>query len=1023
MEKSNSKTNNIKELININSDVFSSLTEKEITNLSESFQELVFFEYETIYKKNSISDSIYIIFDGQVSLSTMVSNVDTDFYVLKKGDIFGINEIYSENKRSYTSIALTAQTKIFRITYTNLLRIENKEFQLQIKKFVEKNIDIDFLKKVEIFTSLSTDIISEILSKLTLVEYKKDQVIISEGDKGDSLYIIRTGQVQVFVTKEGKKYPISTLEKFKYFGEIALFEENSVRKADIIAKQDCTIYELNKRYFDALIEVEPSIKESILSRINLYIKKEEIQDNYFETVYINNIEEDLVRIENGFPLVKSTEKISIELSCLSMVFSYHKKEFSFSKLQDILTNLHSPDLITSLGEASEYYGLFPKMIHLENEKRIKDLALPIIGIFNDENLFVLYQLDKNNCVIGVPSENKIKKISQIDLFKNWSGIGIEIRKFPEPYISDEEDKKDKKQKNAKFITILGKYYPYFYKNKSIIFEIFLISIILELLGLINPYLIQIIIDDVLVNHSHSLLITVIMAMTIISVFSTAIHYLRDILTIHFGNKIDIPLLIKFYQHFFNLKVKHIEEMKVGEIVNRFQENHKIKSLITGSTIGVFLDVFLSFIYLTAMFSYSVSLTFYVLGIVATFATITFITTPILKRNDKKAYKLANENNSILVESIQGINIIKTMSLEKNNLKKFELSYAKTLKQGLNNSYTSLVINTFTGFLNSISGLLLLWLGAKLIINGQLTLGQLMGFNALFGSVIGPLMNSIHLIDTIQETVVVIERLDEVLEKESEEKNKSSLTMLPKNVQGEIEFQNVSFGYIPEKKVINDISFTVTPGQSIALVGRSGSGKTSLIELVFKFNLPDSGKIKIDGFDTQSISNISLRRIIGYVPQDPFIFAGSIRENISLKNPNADLDEIIEVAKSANIHDFIDGLPLKYNTMIGEVGISLSGGQNQRIAIARALVGNPRILIFDEATSALDTESEKAIQKNLSEIMKGRTTFIIAHRLSTIKNADLIFVLDEGKIIETGSHSDLIEKQGLYYSLSNQSIGT
>jgi ATP-binding cassette subfamily B protein len=328
----------------------------------------------------------------------------------------------------------------------------------------------------------------------------------------------------------------------------------------------------------------------------------------------------------------------------------------------------------------------------------------------------------------------------------------------------------------------------------------------------------------------------------------------------------------------------------------------------------------------------------------------------------------------------------------------------------------------SGLINTLGSTALLWYGATLVIQDQLTIGQFVAFNMMLGNVINPVLALVGLWDEFQEVMVSVERLNDVFSAEPEESLQKPMLVLPR-LRGEVQFEDVTFRYAEEEErnTLQNISFEARSGQTIAIVGRSGSGKSTLINLLQGFYHPNSGRIWVDGHDIHHVSPQSLRSQLGVVPQECFLFSGTILENITLYAGEFTLEQTIEVAKLAEAHAFIQTLPLGYNTKVGERGSTLSGGQRQRIAIARAILGNPRILILDEATSSLDTESERRFQQNLARISRERTTFIIAHRLSTVRNADCILVLDRGVLVERGTHNELMALQGLYYHLAQQQL--
>jgi ATP-binding cassette subfamily B protein len=412
-----------------------------------------------------------------------------------------------------------------------------------------------------------------------------------------------------------------------------------------------------------------------------------------------------------------------------------------------------------------------------------------------------------------------------------------------------------------------------------------------------------------------------------------------------------------------------------------------------------------------------------LVIVPPFVLLTLIATPFLKRISREIFSAITTESSYLIQAMTGIRTVKSMSIEQTVRWHWEDLLSKSIKTTFSGQVIGNRLQIFSSTIQTVVTTGLLWFGAWQVIQNQLTIGQLVAFNMLLGSVISPFQRLIVLWNELQEVLIAVERINDVIDAEPEEDlNKEMRQSLPP-VRGQICFDRVTFRYNPDSdtNTLENISFEVKPGQMVALVGRSGSGKTTISKLLLGLYEPTQGTISIDGYDVNTLSLRSLRQQIGVVDQDTFMFGGTIRENISVGFPGANLDEVIAAAQLAGAHQFIQDLPMGYETQIGEGGGLLSGGQRQRIAIARALLGNPRILVLDEATSSLDAESERIIQTNLTTILRGRTTFVIAHRLSTVRNADTILVLDRGVLVEAGSHDDLMAKRGHYFYLNQQQL--
>jgi ATP-binding cassette subfamily B protein len=424
-----------------------------------------------------------------------------------------------------------------------------------------------------------------------------------------------------------------------------------------------------------------------------------------------------------------------------------------------------------------------------------------------------------------------------------------------------------------------------------------------------------------------------------------------------------------------------------------------------------------------MFWYSWKMALLALLIVPPFVLLALVATPFLQKTSRQIFNTINAQRSYLIEALTGVRTVKSLAVEQTVRWHWEELLHKSVKNNFAGQVISNRLQIFSSTIEALITVGLLWFGAWLVIQGELTPGQLVAFNMLLGNILNPFQRLTVLWDELQEVIIAVERIYDVIEAEPEEDLQYQSRQSLPQLHGHICFQQVTFCYHPEsdKNVLENVSFEVKPGQTVALVGRSGSGKTTISKLILGLYPPTDGKILIDGQDITSLSLRSLRQQIGVVDQDTFLFGSTIRENIAIGRTSATLEEIMEAARLAGADSFIKKLPMGYETRIGEGGGMLSGGQRQRLAIARALLGNPQLLIFDEATSHLDSESERIIQTNLTKIRQNRTTVIIAHRLSTVRNADLILALDQGVLVESGTHEELMAKRSYYYYLNQQQL--
>ncbi len=559
------------------------------------------------------------------------------------------------------------------------------------------------------------------------------------------------------------------------------------------------------------------------------------------------------------------------------------------------------------------------------------------------------------------------------------------------------------------------FYNQILNYKKIVGEILLASFIIQLFGLVTPLFTQVILDKVLVHQTISTLNVIAFAFIAVIIFELLLNLVRNYIFIHTTSKIDSKLGSKLFFHLLSLPLIYFENRKVGNIIARVRELDQIREFIANKSVTVLLDILFSFVFVLIMFVYSITLSLIAIGIVFIIALLYFFITPELRRRLEEKFQMGAYSNSYLVESVTGMQTVKSLAIEGSMQKKWEEHLANYVESGFKLTNLSNILSSLSTFLQKLMTLSILYFGVGLVIEQKLSVGQLIAFQMFANQFSNPILRLVSLWNEFQQTLLSVDRLGDILNSPIENFNKKAITL--SKVDGNIRFENISFKYNANSlQVINDFTLYVNKGESIGLVGRSGSGKSTLTKLIQRLYITSQGAIYIDGIDIRHMNSSWLRQNIGVVLQENYLFSGTIRENIEFSFPGTSMANIITAAKIAGADEFISELPEGYDTLVGERGSSLSGGQKQRIAIARALLSNPKILIFDEATSALDYESEKIIQNNMNTIKQGRTMFIVAHRLSTVKECTKIVVMDKGKIVEIGTHQELINKKGYYYAL-------
>ncbi len=713
------------------------------------------------------------------------------------------------------------------------------------------------------------------------------------------------------------------------------------------------------------------------------------------------------RVTRRYPFFAQQSASDCGAACLVMVSRYWGKRFSVNRLRDIANVDRNGASLRGLLTTAESLGFATRPVKASLNQLAKQ-KLPAIVHWEGKHYIVVYEITQKHVIVADPGIGQ-RTLTHAEFQAGWTGYTLLLQ--PTAML------KDAKETSTPF----WQFFELLKPHGLVMLEVLIASVFIQIFGLITPLFTQLILDRVVVQRSQLTLTAVGIGLLIFSLFRVAMTGLRQYLLDHTANRIDLALIVGFIRHTLRLPLSFFESRYVGDIISRVQENRKIQRFLSGEALSILLDLLTVFIYVGLMFWYSWKMALLVLVIVPPFALLALIATPFLQRISREIFNAVANESSYLIEALTGVRTVKATAVEHTVRWHWEELLNKEIKTNFSGQVISNRLQIFSNAIEAIVTTALLWFGAHLVIENQLTIGQLVAFNMLLGNIITPFQRLIVLWNQLQEVVIAVERINDVLDTEPEEDLQHQARQNLPYIQGNIRFENVTFRYHPESdiNILENLTFEIKTGQMVALVGRSGSGKTTISKLVLGLYPPTDGKVFIDGQDITSISLRSLRQEVGVVDQDTFLFGGTIRENISLGHPGAPLSEVIEAAKLAGADEFIKKLPMGYETQIGEGGGLLSGGQRQRIAIARALLGNPRLLILDEATSHLDTESEKIIQQNLNTILKGRTTLVIAHRLSTVQNADMILVLDKGVLIESGTHAELMVKRGHYFYLNQQ----
>lgn len=691
------------------------------------------------------------------------------------------------------------------------------------------------------------------------------------------------------------------------------------------------------------------------------------------------------------------EKPSIAVSALVLLAHFHGLAVNPADIMHRYAEQNDLKIEQWLLAAKDL-GLKAKLVK-HDIKRLHLLALPALVWRDDGQHFILARIDEDRYLIQDVEAGKPVILNKEEFAQRYSGQLILV---------------------ASRASILGQlakfdftwFIPAVIKYRRIFVEVLIVSVFIQLFALVTPMFFQVVMDKVLVHRGFSTLDVITIALLVITIFDVVLGGLRTYIFAHTTSRIDVELGARLFRHLLSLPLAYFEHRRVGDTVARVRELEQIRNFLTGQALTTVLDLCFSFIFLLVMWFYSGWLTLVVLVSLPCYAIWSATISPVLRSRLNDKFARNADNQSFLVESVTAIGTIKAMAVEPQMTRRWDQQLAAYVSSGFRVTRLATIGQQGVQLIQKLVTVVTLWLGAHLVIKGELTVGQLIAFNMLAGQVAAPVIRLAQLWQDFQQVGISVSRLGDILNTPTE--NPTSRMALP-NIKGQIEFEKISFRYRPDgAEILRDLNLRIRSGEILGIVGRSGSGKSTLTKLVQRLYTPERGRVLVDGNDLALADPAWLRRQVGVVLQENVLLNQSIRANIALADPGMPLEKIMYAAKMAGAHDFIMELPEGYDTIVGEQGAGLSGGQRQRIAIARALVGNPRILILDEATSALDYESERAIMQNMQAICRGRTVLIIAHRLSTVRMADRIIAMDKGMIVEKGTHQELLAKPDGYY---------
>lgn len=704
-------------------------------------------------------------------------------------------------------------------------------------------------------------------------------------------------------------------------------------------------------------------------------------------------------------------------TCLRMVAKYYGRSISLQKLRAVSETTRQGTSLANIAYAAEKVGFRTLGVKLNFNKLKEEAPLPCIVHWNQNHFVVVYKIKKGTVYVADPGHGLLKYTVQ-EFISHWIGNnanemteeGIALLLEPTPKLNQAEDDDFETKKGFSFL------FQYLFRYKKFIFQLALGLLVGSLVQLIFPFLTQSVVDVGIQNLDINFIYLVLIAQLLLFMGQTSVHIIRGWILLHLSTRINISLISDFFIKLMNLPIAFFDTKITGDIMQRINDHQRIERLLTSTTLDTLFSLFNLIVFgaVLAWYDLKIFAIFFIGSIIYVIWVMLF-----LKRRkdlDYKRFDQMSSEQSKVIELINGMQEIKLHNAERQKRWSWEFLQARLYKISIKSLALEQTQSIGSSFVNEIKNIFITMFSAKLVIDGQITLGMMMAISYIIGQLNSPIQQLIGFVYSTQDATIALERLSEIHNKEDEEnieEQKITEVVIDENIL----LNNVSFRYMgSSEEVLKNLDLEIPANKVTAIVGTSGSGKTTLMKMLLKFYEPENGEIKLGNTNLSNISQKIWRANSGVVMQEGYIFNDTIANNIAIGETVVNQQKLRQAVKIANIQDFIEQLPLGYNTKIGMEGVGMSTGQKQRLLIARAVYKDPKIIFFDEATSALDANNEKIIMENLDTFFKGRTAVVIAHRLSTVKNADQIVLLEKGKIEEKGTHEELVKLKGKYYHL-------
>ncbi len=995
---------------------------------------------EVIVREGDPGDAYYILVEGRARVFKRGDNgEEIPLNMLRPGDEFGEMALLEEGTRT-ASVRCSSDVKLFCLGRADFHRILAEEPEL--RHFQQLRIRYrkvhNFLRETSGFGKLPGPALQAFLERLSPVSFARGEFIVRQDENSHEFYIIEEGRVHIYLHEGQVRRSVAFCRAGDYFGELSAIR-GVPRAATAEAVTDCRLLSISREALLELMETYPEFRQAIEARMASYSYRDEAkvpldfsQELLPASVAGRPLEIDVVAAPSAVkgpwkgsapaargrgrrwgrrvPFIRQVDAMDCGAAALGMICRYFGRRVSLPRIRQLAhTALDGTSLKSIVGAANEL-GLAARAVKCGPDD-LGNLSMPAIAHWEGNHWIVVARVGKRYVDIVNPASGPAR-VPRAEFLEKWSGYAALF-----DYTPAFEDAPEGQRTWGWALDFVKPF-------RWTLAQILLLSLVTSALQLLLPVFTQVIVDRVVVDRDLETLHVMVGAMIVALGFMLGANVLQRFMLSFAAVHIDASILDHLTRSMLALPMSYFNNRRIGDIQRRLAGARQVREFIVHSGLMGLLSIVQLAAYLSLMGAYSATLLLVFLATVPFYMGLMYFSRRMLRPLFNRIEESFGRYQSHQIDSIRGIEAVKASAGEQQFRDRMLNEFLGLARTQFKSNFTIMFYESAVQAVSYLSTVLFLWAGAHMVMQGQITIGGFVAFNALVAMTYSPILTVLNLWDEFQMSGVLMNRVNDIFEFEPEQGRDRSHLKPVTSLEGRVELRGVHFHYGGEGSppILNSINLDIPPGRTLAVVGRSGSGKTTLVKLLAGLLEPTSGTLLFDGVDMKTLNFRDLRQHIGLVLQDNYVFDGTILENIALGDPEPDIHRASWAAEAANAHDFIARFPLGYETRVGETGIAISGGQRQRIAIARAIYNNPPILIFDEATSALDSESERAIQENLTRILSNRTAVVIAHRLSTIRNADLIVVLEKGEVAETGTHDELIARKGLYFYLHGQQMG-